>query len=325
MNIRIVALLALLTASAHAGMNIMSEPAAPLAGTVAETMEGGRYTYLLVDDGSQKHWVATEHLDVKAGDKVTVNGGNLMPNFSSPTLNRTFDEILFAEDVLVGTNTPREVKSLPKGHPPVDGSQHGDAGTSFSGEIAETVDAANYTYIKVTSPDRTLWVATGKFDAKVGQKVTVPAGMVMKNFESPTLGRTFDEILFADEVIPGDGLASAHPAPAASAAQPADTKLAPPPAGLAISEVHRQRTELAGKKVSVRGRVVKFTSHVMGKNWVHLRDGSAEGDDGELTVTTLDTTAVGKVVTASGVISIDEDFGYSYKYPVLLHDASLQE
>ena len=41
------------------------------------------------------------------------------------------------------------------------------------------------------------------------------------------------------------------------------------------------------------------------------------------TITTKDKTRIGDVVTARGVVSIDEDFGYSYQYSVLVKDATL--
>jgi hypothetical protein len=77
--------------------------------------------------------------------------------------------------------------------------------------------------------------------------------------------------------------------------------------------------------VAVRGTVVKFLPQILGKNWVHLRDGSgsATGKDEDLTVTTQDTAAVGEVVTATGTVFTDRDFGSGYTYPVILEEAKL--
>ena len=82
-----------------------AEVSLPLSGKVAETMEGGRYTYLNVADGTNRVWVACLHVEARVGETVQVLGGNLMKDFKSPTLNRTFDEIVFASQVQVGTNT----------------------------------------------------------------------------------------------------------------------------------------------------------------------------------------------------------------------------
>ena len=73
----------------------------------------------------------------------------------------------------------------------------------------------------------------------------------------------------------------------------------------------------------MRGKVVKYTERVMDRNWLHIVDGSAEGATGDLAITTKEKTQVGAVVTATGVLSIDEDFGFSYQYPVLMKDATL--
>jgi hypothetical protein len=65
----------------------------------------------------------------------------------------------------------------------------------------------------------------------------------------------------------------------------------------------------------------------MGKNWMHLRDGSgtrAKGDD-DITVTTSDSVKVGDVVTVKGTLNVDKDFGAGYEYPVIVEDAKLQK
>jgi len=79
--------------------------------------------------------------------------------------------------------------------------------------------------------------------------------------------------------------------------------------------------------VQIRGKVVKFTPGVMGKNWIHLRDGTGSAADGsdDLTITTKDETAIGAVVLVKGVVRIDRDLGSGYAYKVLVEDATLQK
>ena len=88
-----------------------------------------------------------------------------------------------------------------------------------------------------------------------------------------------------------------------------------------------QRTQLKGKTVAVRGKVVKFASNIMGKNWAHLRDGSGSAADGtnDLVVTTKQDVRAGEVVTARGVVNTDVDIGMGVKYKVLLEDATFQK
>lgn len=305
-----------------------------LSGTVAETMDGGRYTYMKVDTASGPQWIAATQMKVSVGDAVTVNGGTTMKNFTSPTLDRTFDSIIFAESVQVGSGgATSSSPKLPAGHPPVSG--HGgmggdsDSTPRITGVIAETMDTGNYTYIKVTSGGRDIWVATSQIEAKVGEQVTVPPGMLVMNFESPTLNRTFDEIYFVDTVHVGattdeDSEESEDDDTAvAPVGTPATVTTTKPEGALTVAEIFTRRTELAGKKVTVHGKVTKFTEKVMGKNWVHVSDGTADGENRDVTLTTLDSTRVGEVITATGTVAIDEDFGYTYQYPVLIKDSTL--
>jgi aspartyl/asparaginyl-tRNA synthetase len=96
--------------------------------------------------------------------------------------------------------------------------------------------------------------------------------------------------------------------------------------GRTVEELWSQREKLKGKPVAVRGQVVKFTP-VMGKNFLHLRDGSgsAEKKNNDVTVTTADAAAVGDVVTVKGKVILDKDFGAGYAYPVLIDDAKVSK
>ncbi len=93
-----------------------------------------------------------------------------------------------------------------------------------------------------------------------------------------------------------------------------------------VEEIWSQREKLKGKPVAVRGQVVKFTP-VMGKNFLHLRDGSGTPDkkNNDVTVTTADAAAVGDVVTVKGTVILDKDFGAGYAYPVLIDDAKVSK
>ena len=93
-----------------------------------------------------------------------------------------------------------------------------------------------------------------------------------------------------------------------------------------VAEIVAKRIDLRDKPVTVRGKVVKFTSNVMGKNWVHLRDGSGSSKDDthDVLVTTKDQAQVGNVVVAKGVVRTDVDLGSGYTYKVLIENVTLQ-
>jgi len=94
-----------------------------------------------------------------------------------------------------------------------------------------------------------------------------------------------------------------------------------------VAEIITKRIELKDKTVLVRGKVVKYTPEVMGKNWIHLRDGSGSAADNthDVLVTTKDQARIGDVVVAKGVVHTDRDFGSGYSYKVLVEDATLRK
>lgn len=94
-----------------------------------------------------------------------------------------------------------------------------------------------------------------------------------------------------------------------------------------VAEIVTGATALNKKTVVVRAKVVKFTPEVMGKNWVHVRDGSGSANDGsnDVLVTTKDTTKVGDVVVVRGVVRTDVDIGSGYFYKVMVEDALLRK
>ena len=95
--------------------------------------------------------------------------------------------------------------------------------------------------------------------------------------------------------------------------------------GRTVAEVWAQKAQLKDKSVAIRGQVVKYSANIMGKNWLHVRDGSgkAEKNDHDITITTTDETKVGDVVTVKGLVRVDKDFGAGYAYPVIVEDAKI--
>lgn len=92
-----------------------------------------------------------------------------------------------------------------------------------------------------------------------------------------------------------------------------------------VSEIHGLRFDLDGKEVVVRGEVIKVSSGIMGKNWIHIQDGSGSEDAGDydLTVTTLDEASLGDIVVVTGRLAAERDFGHGYRYDVIIEDAKL--
>jgi len=92
---------------------------------------------------------------------------------------------------------------------------------------------------------------------------------------------------------------------------------------LKVEDLYSQKSDLGGKTVTIKGKVVKFTAGIMGKNWIHLQDGSGAPGTNDITVTTDGFAEVDNSVTVTGVLSTDKDFGYGYKYSVIIEDAKV--
>jgi hypothetical protein len=218
--------------------------------------------------------------------------------------------------------------------------------TSVAGTVEETINASDYTYMRLKTADGEIWAAVTKTTVRKGERVAVVNAMSMDGFESKTLNRKFDRIVFGSL---GDGKAGAPPAPVSAhgsaleasrsqmGAQHAALSGGPADAGdvkvpkaegkdaRTVAQAFAERLALKDKSVTVRGKVVKSNSGIMGRNWLHIRDGSGsrEKKDDDLTVTTADGAAVGDVVVVRGIAHVDRDFGAGYAYPVVLEDAKV--
>jgi len=208
-------------------------------------------------------------------------------------------------------------------------------GPTATGTVAETMNAGNYTYVLVNTNDGEIWAAASRFDVAVGDTVVVPLEMPMEDFHSESLDRTFPVIYFTSQIMrDGEGTSAAMPpghsqvTGAMASSHDSATRVEPvEPAdgGVTVAGVWAETASLDGAKVSIRGRVVKFNGGILGTNWIHLQDGTGSAADGthDLTVTTLGTASVGDVITATGTVVTNQDFGAGYTYAVMLKDADL--
>jgi predicted small lipoprotein YifL len=119
--------------------------------------------------------------------------------------------------------------------------------------------------------------------------------------------------------------AKGHPLPSAGKSDVSLTGITKAEGGKTIQEIFDEKAALAGSKVTVRGKAVKVNSGIMGKNWVHIRDGSGANGDNDLTITTTSPILpdVGDLVLVTGTVALDQDFGVGYQYAVILQDAEL--
>ena len=206
------------------------------------------------------------------------------------------------------------------------------APSAMSGKVLEIHNASNYTYARVDTGKDKIWLAGPTTKLKVGDKVAFAPGTPMKNFESKSLKRTFDVIYFVGKISPAGAeavsaqLPTGHPtiSTADTGKETMDfSGITKPKGGKTIAEIYKGKSQLTGKKVVLRGKVVKFTAEVMGKNWIHVKDGTGAQGTNDLTVTSKKTAKIGDTILVRGTIATDKDYGYGYKYPVIIEDAEV--
>ncbi len=228
----------------------------------------------------------------------------------------------------------------------------------LTGKVSETMSTSGYTYVLVDTGSKKVWAAAVQFAVKVGDQVSFAPGEPMPNYHSKSLNRDFDLVYFTGgiDVVTG---AAAVPAAEAGAvmklppghpALPAPTTQKLPPGhppigsqvekakpsldvtgiklaagGKTVAAIIADSKKLSGQTVTVRGQVVKYNAQILGKNWLHIRDGSGSADkgDNDLTVTTAIDAKLGDTVLVTGKVELNKDFGAGYKYAIMIVDAQV--
>ena len=182
-------------------------------------------------------------------------------------------------------------------------SDHDSA--SLSGNIVETMNSGGYTYILLEKEGKKSWVAVPEIDVAVGQEISLQPGLEMANFKSKTLNRTFDSIIFSSGLLSHQGTSeSSEPMGLGSKGtvvnpdEAVEVKKASGPNVYTVSELYSKSKSLDKKNVSVRGKVKKVSLGIMGKNWLHIQDGTGDEKNNthDLVVTTQDQPSVDDIV-----------------------------
>ncbi|HEB57117.1 MAG TPA: hypothetical protein ENI98_12605 [Gammaproteobacteria bacterium] len=195
------------------------------------------------------------------------------------------------------------------------------------GKVIEAIEAAGYTYVHVDTGSQKLWAAGPSTAFKKGDMIAFDSGMPMKNFHSKSLKRDFNLLYFVDAFITDSGTAAKPSASQPHSKLGDQTKATPVPdirkakGGQSIADIIAKKDSLANKQVKVRGKVVKFTASVLGRNWIHIKDSSTGVD---LTVTSKKGTAnKNDIVLIQGTLGLNKDFGYGYVYDVIIENAKV--
>ena len=191
-------------------------------------------------------------------------------------------------------------------------------------KVIEAMDASDYTYINVDENGKTYWIAVSQIPVKEGEQLYFSKSMEMKNFRSETLNRTFESVLFVENIQKDLGGSSPQMHPVPTTAKEEKISIQKLSDGKSIAEIFKGMNILKEKTVKVRGKVMKFNPGIMGTNWIHIQDGTAFQNDFDLLITSDTQVQVGQVITAEGKLITNKDFGSGYAYKALIEKANVR-
>ena len=202
---------------------------------------------------------------------------------------------------------------------------------SYKGKAVSVLNVPSYTYVELEENGERIWIAAPTMGVDVGDKVWASKGIEMREFYSKVLDRTFPVIYFVGRAEAEgkssqgvDGKTSQGIDKPKTSASPVKGSVAKAKGGYTLEELFDKKEKLGGKKVVVRGMVVKASGKIMGKRWFHLQDGTGSKGVLDLVLTSDNDADAGDIVLVTGVLGLGKDFGQGYKYDVIIEDAKIK-
>ena len=306
---------------------------------VTEVSQANQYTYLHVKEDGNEPWLAVPKMEAKVGETYYYKGGLVMKDFVSKDLNKTFSEILFLDNISTTAAIPETSPAAATAQNTAEViQQEMSAASTPTGDhsiaSSEVLQTSQYTYIHGSENGKDVWIAVAKMDAKVGKTYYYKGGLPMLDFASKELKRTFKEVFFVDFISdkplpPEQSAPATAQAPAAVAkgttsdTEKMEVKLNHSKEELTIAKLYENKKLYADKTVKIKGKVTKFNSGILKRNWIHIQDGTDYKGKFDLAITTDQEVKVGDVVTVEGIIYLEKDFGFGYFYDVIMENAKL--
>jgi len=230
---------------------------------------------------------------------------------------------------LCGTTAPEAEQKKPEGKP----AMGRDVASGVTGKVTETVTAGEYTYVNLEKDGKSGWAAFPVLSFNVGQEVTAVGCTPMMNFQSKALNRTFDKIMFCNAPLSqAEADLLKKTSTGSNVAVPVSSEKIVIEAIKGenvhtVAECYEQSADLDKKPVTVKGKVMKVSSGILGKNWIHVQDGTGEAvkKNNNLVFTSKDKPKVGDIITITGTLAMNRDFGSGYKYKVIVENATIKK
>lgn len=187
--------------------------------------------------------------------------------------------------------------------------------------VIEVVQTSNYTYLQVLENSTKYWIAITAREVKPGDVLYYTDALEMKDFHSKELNRDFPLIYFVQDPSTSPDMGNNSKNSHTTAEQVSGIEIEHVEGGSTLAEIFSNKDKYSEKKVLVRGLVVKFNKNIMGKNWVHIQDGTGDGKNYDLTITTQDVVKTGDIATFEGTVYLNRDFGSGYAYDIIMEEA----
>ena len=218
-----------------------------------------------------------------------------------------------------------------------DEHDHSNDKKSFSNEVHtvivdEVLPATKYVYIHVSEGVEKYWVATALKEITVGETYFFKGGLLKTNFESKEYNRMFERIYLVSQFVPakhGVNTPNASEMTTPSSNQnnkgtvKTVNKIEKAAGSISIAELVNNYQKYEGQTVQLSGECVKINPQIMGRNWIHLKDGSK--DDYDLVITSDVFVREGSVITIKAKVVLNKDYGAGYNYDLILEDGILVE
>lgn len=196
--------------------------------------------------------------------------------------------------------------------------------------VKEFQHTSTYTYLFVSEKGDKYWIAVPRMNVSEGDVLYYSESYEMKNFESRELSKTFESLLLVNDIstepitdesetMMGGRTTQGKVSPA----RDNSIKVTPSEGDITIAELFQKKDSFAGQRVRMKGQVVRVNENIMGKNWIHIQDGTEHEGKFDLTVTSQDVAKAGDVIHLEGTIALDKDFGAGYVYDVIMEDAKI--
>jgi starvation-inducible outer membrane lipoprotein len=250
-----------------------------IKGKVLETIDSSGYTYVKFSSGSGESWAAVPETEVVVGEEIELLGGQTMNGFHSRTLNRTFNEIIFA-NAIKGKQSKKSSAHPKEFHKPAAQKPAPNQPSNKKGTFASALSAENAGQRALAAQAR----------GTSGQKTTGGSIKAVMPYQD-----------LSTEIATGENAYN-------------------------IEQLYEKAAQLNGKTIRVRGKIVKISLMIMGKNWIHIQDGSGNPmkNTHDLVLTTKTTPKKNEIVIFEGKLAANKDFGAGYKYKVIIEDAVIK-